>query len=170
MDIIAFTLSKFRDEVPTHSDLIQTVWRPYFHKLEKSDRPVFLAIMEYAQAYHYLKSGNLRSLEIKGSYKKLVDNSGVVNPALPTQLDINELQEMYRILKNKEQAEQNDLISQRQALIDEEMRHIQKTLNDLNSRLSEKGLSYSIKDINWVAHINLWDTKTEKKHIKELKP
>lgn len=168
MDIIAFTLAQFKDEVPTRSHLIQTAWRPYFHKLDKADRPAFTAMIDYADAYHHLKDGNLRSLNIKGSYDKLVGKFGHVNPNLPIELDIDILKNMYSELKAKADADLRDLITERQVLIDDEMSHIRSTLKALNKRLKNKDLSYEIVQKNWTDHIAILDEKTNKTHTGEI--
>lgn len=168
MDIIAFTLEQFKEEVPTYSHLIEVAWRPYFHKLDDADKPAFKAMIDYADAYHYLKAENLRALNIRECYAKLINKFGNVNPDLPSELDINVLRTMHTKLKAKEDAKLAVLVVERQGIVDKEMAHIRDTLKSLDTRLSDLGLSYSIIQEHWIDHISIRDEQTDRNHTGEL--
>ena len=131
-------LDFFAKDIPTKTEYTNSIWRPYFHKFTPAERKTFTAMCKFADAHHMIKemmeNNKYHEAKAKESYQKLFHTDGSLKVDLPAVLDVEKLKADFDKLFEKGRIDRQVAIQSRAGMIQEEIKHLKKTLSDLNKR------------------------------------
>lgn len=164
-------LDLFSNKIPTRKEFTE-LWRSDFHKFSSDERKKYGFMCKFAKVHHsteeILSNNQYDSKKLEHNYQEIFDTNGNLKGWLPESADSDALKNKLLRAKAAREADRQQLIKDRSAMVDAEIEYLKTSLKAINNRLRALNLSYDT-DTDSTMFSNhgdmvLTDLETEKKH------